>query len=200
MRLTLALALFSFRACVIQDLSAVKPYQDWVFRNSIHPETISIRWVASCIPAMPPLSSMAYPFGDFHLSYQPFSVSDEKTQEFWIDVRYWAEEPGTLQNGILYYAHPGGEVRNPLPMPQIVKTEPFYQQSGWGAASTVYLAGTHYTIRVPLTLDDMTKIATAGELILRYPRFTSTPLEFRITNMAGFRGFLMPTEAPIPPK
>lgn len=138
------------------------------------------------------------PFGDFHLSYQPFSVSDEKTQEFWIDVRYWAEEPGTLQNGILYYAHPGGEVRKPLPMPQIVKTEPFYQQSGWGAASTVYVAGTHYTIRVPLTLDDMTKLATAGELILRYPRFTSTPLEFRITNMAGFRGFLMPTEAPTP--
>lgn len=140
--------------------------------------------------------SYSRPFGDFYLSYQPYFVSDEKMKEYWIDVRYWAEEPGTLQNGILYYVHPGGEVRKPLPVPQIVKTEPFYQQSGWGAGSSVYVAGTHYTIRVPLTLEDMNNLAAAGEMILRYPRFTSTPLEFRITNMSGFRGFLMPTHSP----
>lgn len=140
------------------------------------------------------------PFGDFYLSYQPYFVSDEKSQEYWIDVRYWAEEQGTLQNGILYYVHPGGEVRRPIPMPQIVKTEPHYQQQGWGPSSTVYISGTHYTIRIPLTLEDMKNLATASEMILRYPRFTSTPIEFRITNMAGFRGFLMPTQATIPVK
>lgn len=139
-------------------------------------------------------------FGDSGLSYQPFWISDDKTNEYWVDIRYWVTEPGSLQNGILYYVHPGGEVRKPVPIPKVINTEPFYQQSGWGQGSSVYIAGYHYTIRVPLTREDMESLATASEVILRYPRFSSSPLDLKITDMTGFRGFLMPTQISTPLK
>lgn len=139
-------------------------------------------------------------FGDFYLSYQPYWISDDKTSEYWVDIRYWATEPGALQNGILYYVHPGGEVRKPVPIPRVVNTEPIYQQSGWGAGSSVYLAGNHYTIRVPLTREDMENLAAASELILRYPRFSSSPLDLKVADLSGFRGFLAPTQMPSPMK
>jgi hypothetical protein len=142
------------------------------------------------------IRTISHPVGNFQLSYTPVWVKGGSNEECWIDIRFWSESAGTLQNGILYYSCAKGEIRRNVPMPQIVNTEPIYIQQGFSANS--YLAGTHITIRIPLSLDDLKNLETAGEFVLRYPRFTSTPIDIRITNFVGFRGFTMPTQAPSP--